>query len=173
MRPHRTNLNATMVKAMVIFYRWYPNSASSASMRAVASSRRRSAFRTAQCLAPDSVSMALWWFHVGADVQVEVVAFYLCQVGHMGETLRVLEGVVGPVVRHPHRGGRPMVSQQQDLLRLRRGEHGTRRESRWSCPNCGVVHDRNENAARNLQKLGASRGRRGCNAPGRGSRGQR
>ena len=27
------------------------------------------------------------------------------------------------------------------------------REPRWSCPNCGVVHDRNENAARNLQKL--------------------
>ena len=27
------------------------------------------------------------------------------------------------------------------------------REPRWSCPNCCVVHDRNENAARNLQKL--------------------
>ena len=27
------------------------------------------------------------------------------------------------------------------------------REPMWSCPNCGVVHDRNENAARNLQKL--------------------
>ena len=27
------------------------------------------------------------------------------------------------------------------------------REPRWSCPNCGVIHDRNENAARNLQKL--------------------
>ena len=27
------------------------------------------------------------------------------------------------------------------------------REPRWSCPNCGVVHDRNQNAARNLQKL--------------------
>ena len=27
------------------------------------------------------------------------------------------------------------------------------RESRWSCPGCGVIHDRNENAARNLQKL--------------------
>ena len=27
------------------------------------------------------------------------------------------------------------------------------REPRWSCPNCGVVHDRNENAARNLRKL--------------------
>ena len=27
------------------------------------------------------------------------------------------------------------------------------REPKWSCPNCGVVHDRNENAARNLQKL--------------------
>ena len=28
-----------------------------------------------------------------------------------------------------------------------------RREPHWSCPNCGVIHDRNENAARNLQKL--------------------
>ena len=27
------------------------------------------------------------------------------------------------------------------------------RELRWSCPSCGVIHDRNENAARNLQKL--------------------
>ena len=27
------------------------------------------------------------------------------------------------------------------------------RELKWSCPNCGVIHDRNENAARNLQKL--------------------
>ena len=27
------------------------------------------------------------------------------------------------------------------------------REPRWSCPNCGVIHDRNENAARNLRKL--------------------
>ena len=27
------------------------------------------------------------------------------------------------------------------------------REPRWSCPACGVIHDRNENAARNLQKL--------------------
>ena len=23
----------------------------------------------------------------------------------------------------------------------------------WSCPSCGVIHDRNENAARNLGKL--------------------
>ena len=27
------------------------------------------------------------------------------------------------------------------------------REPKWSCPGCGVNHDRNENAARNLQKL--------------------
>ena len=27
------------------------------------------------------------------------------------------------------------------------------RERIWSCPSCGVVHDRNENAARNLGKL--------------------
>ena len=27
------------------------------------------------------------------------------------------------------------------------------REPRWSCPGCGVMHDRNGNAARNLQKL--------------------
>ena len=27
------------------------------------------------------------------------------------------------------------------------------REPNWSCPGCGVIHDRNENAARNLQKL--------------------
>ena len=29
------------------------------------------------------------------------------------------------------------------------------REPWWSCPNCGVIHDRNENAARNLRKLAA------------------
>ena len=28
-----------------------------------------------------------------------------------------------------------------------------KRESHWTCPNCGVCHDRNENAARNLHKL--------------------
>ena len=28
-----------------------------------------------------------------------------------------------------------------------------RREPNWSCPSCGVIHDRNENAARNLRKL--------------------
>ena len=27
------------------------------------------------------------------------------------------------------------------------------REREWDCPNCGVIHDRNQNAARNLQKL--------------------
>ena len=27
------------------------------------------------------------------------------------------------------------------------------REHKWSCPRCGVIHDRNQNAARNLQKL--------------------
>ena len=27
------------------------------------------------------------------------------------------------------------------------------REPMWSCPSCGVIHDRNENAARNLHKL--------------------
>ena len=27
------------------------------------------------------------------------------------------------------------------------------RDPKWSCPSCGVIHDRNENAARNLQKL--------------------
>ena len=30
---------------------------------------------------------------------------------------------------------------------------GLGREPQWSCPSCGVIHDRNENAARNLQKL--------------------
>ena len=27
------------------------------------------------------------------------------------------------------------------------------RQLHWSCPGCGVIHDRNENAARNLHKL--------------------
>ena len=30
---------------------------------------------------------------------------------------------------------------------------GLRREPHWSCPNCGVIHDGNENEARNLRKL--------------------
>ena len=33
--------------------------------------------------------------HVAADVQVEVVALDLGQVGHVGKTLHVLEGTVG------------------------------------------------------------------------------
>ena len=31
--------------------------------------------------------------------------------------------------------------------------HNLKREPTWACPVCGVIHDRNENAARNLQKL--------------------
>ena len=31
--------------------------------------------------------------------------------------------------------------------------HNLKREPTWSCPDCGVIHDRNENAARNLHKL--------------------
>ena len=31
--------------------------------------------------------------------------------------------------------------------------HNLKREPTWACPGCGVIHDRNENAARNLQKL--------------------
>jgi putative transposase len=27
-------------------------------------------------------------------------------------------------------------------------------EKEWNCPECGVVHDRDENAANNLQKMG-------------------
>ena len=27
-------------------------------------------------------------------------------------------------------------------------------EKQWNCPECGVVHDRDENAANNLQKMG-------------------
>ena len=50
--------------------------------------------------------------------------------------------------------------------------HNLEREPKWGCPSCGVIHDRNENAARNLRKL-ALLGRRGCDAPGRGSAGRR
>ena len=31
--------------------------------------------------------------------------------------------------------------------------HNLKREPIWACPGCGVIHDRNENAARNLRKL--------------------
>ena len=31
--------------------------------------------------------------------------------------------------------------------------HNLKREPTWACPGCGVIHDRNENAARNLRKL--------------------
>ena len=31
--------------------------------------------------------------------------------------------------------------------------HNLKREPTWACPGCGIIHDRNENAARNLQKL--------------------
>ena len=31
--------------------------------------------------------------------------------------------------------------------------HKLKREPTWACPGCGVIHDRNENAARNLRKL--------------------
>ena len=31
--------------------------------------------------------------------------------------------------------------------------HDLKREPTWACPGCDVIHDRNENAARNLQKL--------------------
>ena len=31
--------------------------------------------------------------------------------------------------------------------------HNLKREPTWACPDCGVIHDRNENAARNLRKL--------------------
>ena len=27
-------------------------------------------------------------------------------------------------------------------------------DKEWSCPNCGVVHDRDTNAAKNMQKMG-------------------
>ena len=35
------------------------------------------------------------------------------------------------------------------------GEHNAelRCQLHWTCPGCGVIHDRNENAARNLRKL--------------------
>ena len=44
-----------------------------------------------------------------------------------------------------------------------------KREPRWACPSCGVIHDRNENAARNLRKLALLAVGDRCNAPGRGT----
>ena len=32
-------------------------------------------------------------------------------------------------------------------------KHDLKREPTWKCPGCGVIHDRNQNAARNLQEL--------------------
>ena len=46
------------------------------------------------------------------------------------------------------------------------------REREWDCPNCGTRHDRPERSSQPAETC-ATRGRRGCNAPGRGSAGWR
>ena len=72
-----------------------------------------------------------------------------------------------------HRGGRPMVSQQQDLLRLRRGEHGTRPGTQVVLPQLRRRSRPQRERSSQPAETCATRGRRGCNAPGRGSAGQR
>ena len=42
---------------------------------------------------------------------------------------------------------------------------GLRLEKSWACPSCGVIHDRDANAARNLHKLALPAGRRDVTLP--------
>ena len=68
---------------------------------------------------------------------------------------------------------RPVVSQQQDLLRLRRGEHGTRPGTQVVMPQLrGYSRPQRERSSQPAETC-ATRGTRGCNAPGRGSAGWR
>ena len=59
----------------------------------------------------------------------------------------------GPVARHPHCGSRPVVSHSKTCAACGVVNKDLGWEPRWSCPNCGVIHDRKQNAARNLRKL--------------------
>ena len=69
------------------------------------------------------------------------------------------------------RGGRPVVSQQQDLLRLRCGERGSRPvHGNGSVPLRRQPRPQPECSSQSAETC-ATRGRRGCNAPGRGSAG--
>ena len=58
-----------------------------------------------------------------------------------------------PMVRDHRRRSRPVYPSCKICSACQVVNKALKREPRWTCANCGVEHDRNENAARNLLKI--------------------